>query len=143
MQREEVVAFIRKETKRLREQEHLDDLVKANRFDELSQLECQITISIRDFFDCDYLYLKDEEIAEGDCMATVIWCATCADDKNENLFENVERVACRLAKKAGPMGKNVAALMLDGYNLYDIHLKELFSDQYASEYDEKYGLEKF
>ena len=143
MEREEVVAFIEKETKRLREQEHLDDLVKANRFDELSQLECQITMSVRDFFDCDYLHLKDEEIAEGDCMATAIWCATCADDKNKNLFDNEERVARRLAKEAGPMGKNVAALILDGYKLYDIQLQEFFSDQYASKYDEKYGLEKF
>ena len=137
----EVVAFIQQEVKRLREEEHLDDLVKANRFDELKQLECRINKPVHDFLYAGCLYLQDEEIPEGACAAIAIWFATCTDESNEHLFADKEGFAYRMAREEGLLGKNLAVQMLDGADLYEIDEEEFFSDHYVQEFDEKYRLE--
>ena len=139
MKRKGVVAFIQKEAKRLRGEQHIDDLIKANRFEELSMVECQTVKEVNSFFDFQYLKLKDEEISEGNCAAVTIWLASCANDCNENLFEDMESFAHRLAKEAGPFGKNVAFQMFEGW-LWDICSEDFFSDQYAKKYEEMYGI---
>lgn len=141
MQREEVVAFIQQEVKRLREEEHLDDLVKANRFEELSQIPCQVIMEVKQFLEEDYLYLQDEEIAEGSCVATAIWAAICTSEINANLFYDENKFAYRMAKESDCLGKNIAVQMLDGAALYEIDEEDFFSDRYVQEFDEKYRLE--
>lgn len=140
MPREEVVAFINKETKRLREEEHFDDLVKANRFDELKQLEYRISKPVHDFLYQNCLYLRDEEIEEGACFVTATWFASCTEQKNDYLFDNPEQFAYRMAKE-GRLGKNVASLMLDGNDLCEIDEDDYFSDYYVEEFEEKYTFE--
>lgn len=140
MQREEVVAFIKKETKRLREEEHFDDLVKANRFDELKQLECRIIKPVHDFLYQECLYLRDEEIEEGACFVIATWCASCTEQQNDYLFDSPEQFAYRMASE-GRLGKNVASLMLDGCDLFEIDHKDYFSDRYVVEFEEKYTFE--
>lgn len=144
MERQEAVKFIQKETKRLREEEHIDDLFKANRSEELAAVECHTSKKFSDFLmKSDYeLMLTDEEIAEGSCMATAMW-GTSSYLNNAQLFTDVEHFAHRLAREAGDPGKNVAAQMLDGEELFDIPSEDFFSTKYAEEYDEKYGLGKF
>ncbi len=141
MEREAVVTFIQQETKRLREEEHLDDLVKANCFDELKQLECRIIKPVSDFIREEGLWLEDKEIQEGNCTATAIWFAICTHERNEYLFINEEKFAFRMAREEGLLGKNLAAQMLDGADLYEIDEEDFFSDRYVKEFDEKYRLE--
>lgn len=141
MKREEVVAFINKETKRLREEEHFDDLVKANRFDELKQLEYRISKPVHDFLYQEWLILKDEEIEEGACFVTATWFASCTEQKNDYLFDSPEQFAYRMARESGRPGKNVASLMLDGCDLFIIDNEDYFSDRYVEEFEEKYTFE--
>ena len=140
MKREEVVAFINKETKRLREEEHFDDLVKANRFDELKQLEYRISKPVHDFLYQECLDLRDEEIEEGACFVTATWFASCTGEQNDSLFKSPEQFAYRMARE-GRLGKNVAALMLDGWDLFEIDNEDYFSDRYVEEFEEKYTFE--
>lgn len=142
MKREEAVKFFQKEIVRLRDEEHVNDLFKANCAEELASVDCRTTKAISDFF-TDYekgIRLKDEEIAEGDCSAIALW-ATSSFANNEQLVADVEKFAHRLAKEAGVYGKNIAALILDGEELFNIPTEDFFSDEYAKVYDEKYGID--
>lgn len=138
MDREDVVLFIRKEAKRLREEEHIDDLIKSKRWDELSKVACQTVKGVTDYV-CDYsLELQDDEIPEGACSAMAIWFASCAIDDNTYLLEDVESFAHRWASEAGSFGKNGAVQILDGNEFFEICSEDFYTDKFAEEYDEKY-----
>lgn len=139
MERKEVVEFIQKEAKRLREDEHIDDLFKAECSEELAVVDCKITKAVSDFLDEEDIMLTDDEIAEGDCAAIAMWASVMFVD-NESLFANVSNFAHRLAKEAGVYGKNIAAQILDGEELCNILSKGFFSDAYAKRYDKVYAV---
>lgn len=142
MGRQKVVAFIQSEIKRLRQEQHIDDLIKANCFEELSMVKCQTVKAVSDFWIDEKLQLTDEEIPLGGCSAIAIWVATCTTGYNEDFFADSKCFAHRWAKEAGAFGKSGAFQMLDGEDLCDIYAKDFFSDKYAQKYDGMYGIEK-
>lgn len=143
MSREEVVEFIQKETNRLRQEEHIDELLKSNDIAKLVSIEIRTTSAISDFLYNDaYIGMLDEEIAEGNCMAVVIW-ARALNVWSWDLVVDLEKFAHRLAREGGGYGKNIAVHMLDGEKeLSSLTTEEFFSTMYTEEYDEKYGLMK-
>lgn len=140
MEREEAVKYFQNEITRLRDEEHVNDLFKTNCAEELAAVECRITKAISEYLDNKDLQLTDEEIPEGGCAALALW-GTSLFARNEELIEDVESFARRLAEEAGVYGKNIAAQMLDEEELINISLEDFFSDRYAQEYDEEYGVD--
>ena len=139
MDRKEVIAFLQGEIKRLREEIHINKLIKKKRFYTLSKVEAITNEDVEDFIRADCLMLNDKEIPEGGCAAVVVWLACCKNDKDEYFFEDKEQFAHRLAREAGPFGKNVAVQMLTGTNICEMLKQQLYTDKYAKEYDDKYG----
>lgn len=140
MEREKAVEFFQKEMKRLVDKEHVVDLFKANCAEKLAAVECRITGAISEYLDNEEMMLADEEIPEGGCVALVLWGKSSCYIKDV-LIEDEESFAHRLAKEGGQYGKSIAAQMLDGKELYDIALKDFFSDKYAKKYDEVYAID--
>ncbi len=139
MGRKEVVSFIQNEAKRLREEQHIDDLIKAKSWDKLSKVAFQTTKGVSDYISEESLSLQDDEIPEGDCSAIAMWFASYAIDYNSNLVEDVESFAHRWAEEAGDFGKNGAVQILDGNEFYEICSEDFYTDKYAEEYDEQYS----
>lgn len=141
MEREEAVKYFQKEITRLRDEEHVNDLFKACCAEELAAVECRTTKAFSDYLDDNgYISLSDEEIADDECTAIALWGAS-SFAHNEQLVADVEKFAHRVAKNGGQYGKNIAAQVLDGEEIYGITSEDFFSDRYAQEYDEKYKFE--
>lgn len=142
MNRQQVVEFIFKEAERLNNEEHVVDLAKAGRFEELAAIGCETTREVIEGMSTTYLKLTNENIKEGHCTPIVIWLFTLITDENDEMFfgdEEVTKFAHRLALEAGKWGKSVAFLILEGEDLCDMNSEEFFSDEYAADYDKKYG----
>lgn len=141
MERQQAVEFFKKEIRRLVGDEHVVDLFKANCAEELAAIECRTTKAFSDFLgDNGYISLSNEEIPEEGCVAIALWGAS-SFAYNEQLVDDVEKFAHRLAKKGGQYGKNIAAQMLDGVELCNIAEGDFFSDKYAKKYDEVYAID--
>lgn len=133
--------FLKEEIRRLVDDEHVVDLFKKKRAKKLRSVKCMTNKAITDYINDNLkIRLSDEEIPEGGCVAIVVWGAS-SFAYNEQLFANVKSFAHRLAKEGGPYGKSIAFQILNGVELYDIESKDLFSDKFAKEYDEKYKFE--
>ena len=138
MRRSEVVAFLNKEAKRLREEEHINELFKKNAVEKLAAIEVRTTKAINDsLYKNDGINLRNEEIPEGNCMAIAMW-ATAEGLWNSDIVLDIDGFAHRLAREAGDYGKNVAAQILDGYDLGDLSAENFFSTKFAKEYDQKW-----
>lgn len=141
MQKQDAKKIFQMEIKRLAEEEHVVDLFKANCAEELAMIDCRTNKAFNDYLvDNGDISLSDEEIADGECTAIALWAAS-SFAYNEQLIADVEKYAHRLAREGGPYGKNLAAQILDGEQIYQITSKDFFSDKYAKEYDEKYKFE--
>lgn len=141
MESEQAVKFFQEEIKRLVDEEHVVDLFKANCAEELATVGCMATKALADFLaNNGYISLSNEEIPEGGCVAIALWGAS-SFACNEQLVKDDEKFAHRLAKEGGQYGKNIAAQILDGVELYNIAEEDFFSDKYAEEYDEKHKFE--
>lgn len=138
MERKEAFEFLSKEVRRLIEEEHVNDLFKANCAEELATVECKTTKAFTQFLDDNDIMLTDEEIPEGCCAALALW-TTSSCWVNDHLIEDVEKFAHRLAKEAGNYGKNIAYQILREEDLCNISAEDFFSDYYTESYDEEYG----
>lgn len=139
MERKEAFEFLSKEVRRLIEEEHVNDLFKACCAEELAAVECRTTKAFFDFLYNEDIILEDEEIEDGDCVAIALWGAS-SYVYNDQLVADIEKYAHRLAKEGGVYGKNIAFQMLEGTEICDIPTKDFFSDEYAEDYDKKYGV---
>lgn len=139
MDRQQVVEFIFKEVERLNNEEHVVDLAKAGRFEELAAIDCRITQWINNWL-YNALEITDDEIPEGNCAALVVWFASCTSNYNEQLLKDPKKFAYRLAAEAGDWGKSIAYIILEEETeLCEIDTEEFFSDEYAADYDKEYG----
>lgn len=141
MEREQAVKFLKEEIRRLIEDEHVVDLFKTNCAEELAAVGCMTTKALADFLLAEgYISLNNEEIPEGGCVAIALW-GVSSFAYNTQLVEDVDSFAHRLAKEGGQYGKNIAAQILDGVQIYNIAEEDFFSDEHAEEYDEKHKFE--
>ena len=137
MSRKEVVEFIKEELHRLRYVEHLDELLEANDVEKILAIKMQTTKAVSDFLNEEYTKLHDEEIADGDCMALVLWASSMHMLNSELLFDK-EEFAYRLGREGGVYGQNIAAQIIQGEEIGNLTAKELFSIRYAYDYRRYY-----
>lgn len=136
MKRQEVLDFILSEIKRLNEEEHIHDLNKAGRYEELSKVECKSTRAILDFLLTEGLQICEDEIPEGGYLALAIWVNAMA---MEDAILDEAKFAGKLSEEAGKLGKSIAYKIVAGTEyLHSIISKEFFSDDDASKYEEEF-----
>lgn len=107
MERQQVVEFILKEATRLIEEEHIDDLCKHKRYEELANVEVQTTMAIQSYIYINCLDLTCEEIPEGMYLPVAFWCNSMQLDgliKSEEQYKYAEN----LEKEAGEFGEAIA-----------------------------------
>lgn len=144
MDRDEVVSFILSEAARLTNEEHVVDLAKAGRYDELKDIEIHVTRQVYEFFhdnkfrcNPNKLLLDTEDIPEGMFLAVAMIFNIIGSYNDLDINDTITvSFAEKLALEAGDLGKNIAALMQSAENLHEINSTEFFSDAYADEYEE-------
>lgn len=134
MERQEVVEFILNEIKRLNEEEHIHDLNKAKRYDELAKVECRVSNAIVQFISENDLNLENDEIPQDGYLAVAIWINTVG--KLGMISDNL-KFADNLVKEAGLLGKSIAyKLIANGLEIVDIYGSNFFDDSDCNNYDE-------
>lgn len=133
MERQEVVDFILSEVKRLNEEEHIHDLNKAGRYEELSRVECKNIRGVADYLLRNNLELRAEEIPEGGFLAVAIWnnvIDMAGTVKFDDEFEE------KFVAEGGKLAKSVVYKMKEnGFELEDLDCDEFFDASDADKYD--------
>ena len=137
MTKQDVQDFIIGEAKRLERDEHINDLAKAGRYEELKKVTCQVTREVSEYcIEGETIGLDVNKIPAGLCLGVAMFeNATFTALEDSDLFENPEEFPMRIAEEAGDIGKNIAALMVAGKNIADISADEFFSDTHAKEWN--------
>lgn len=134
MLRQEVVDFILSEIKRLNEEEHIHDLNKAERYEELSKVECKNTRAILDYLFENDLELRAEEIPEGGFLAVAIWnnvIDMAGTIKFDDEFEE------KFVAEGGKLAKSIVYRMKENRcELEDLESEQFFDASDADKYDE-------
>lgn len=140
MDRQEALEMFLNEVKRLNEEEHVDDLRKAKRYEELSRVECRICNALMAYVGQeDDLNLRTEEIPKGSFFAASMLINIIGVS---GLLEDDEEFAAQLVQEAGELGKSIAFRVYnDKLTISEIEWAEFFNDSYAKNYDDEYGNE--
>lgn len=129
--RKEAKKFLFEQLEKLHKEEHVDDLMKAGRLDELAEIAKDLDFSVfNDFFDGhEEFFLKLEEIPEGYHYETIFYF-TCQEEdwEDEVIFDNYYEVIEFFRDCKEKCAENIADLM-ENYNLCGLTLKELLTGE--------------
>lgn len=125
MERQQVLDFILNEAKRLIEEEHIDDLCKHKRYEELANVEIQTTMGVASYILDNDLNLKCEEIPEGMYLPIAFWSNSIALPLIIKKEEQ-QKFADNLEKEAGELGEAIAERVYKGQTIGGIKLEDFF-----------------
>lgn len=125
MERQQVLEFIFNEAKRLIEEEHIDDLCKHKRYEELANVEVKSTMRITSYILDKNLDLTCKEISEGMYFPIAFWSNSMALPIIKHNEE--KKFADKLEKEAGELGKSIAKRVYEGQIICDIKPEDFFN----------------
>jgi len=130
MTRWETVKYVQEQINRLKE-EHVADLMRAGRAEELCEILDDIDYSVlEEFFgECDCLMLSVKEIPQDSLLEAILllqdFCSRCDEGIDDNgLFDDWTEITEALITEGGELEEEIATIM-DTNNLCDVGLEEL------------------
>lgn len=141
MERQEVLEFVKKEIKRFKEVEHVEDLMNAGRVEELEGILNETPYDkIRNFSeDLMSLEIKANELEKGELLPAIFYMYG-AKLSDWEMWQNEVEIAVKLGKEAGILGKSIAVQMYTA-DLSDLTIEELVNKEYAEEFESVYNVE--
>lgn len=122
MERYEIIKKVRNDLCKLKEEEHVEDLMKAGRVDELSKIAKEIKFDeVNEFLSANLLNMIEEDY-EGYCMELVFYI--CVSGFSEvDFVKDRERFISELSD-TGNLG-NIIADAMDCFYLNELSIKQL------------------
>lgn len=110
--REQTIKFLGEQLKKLHEEEHVDDLMKAGRIGKLRELGEELDFSQLDGYyeENEFLELDMEEIPEG-CHYELIFYFTQYNEDNDRIFEDCTDVIEFFEEIPEELAKNIVDVM--------------------------------
>ena len=105
IKRQQVLDYILNEAERLQVEEHIDDLLKAERYEELRLTECKISHAVMQYLTENKVYLENKNIPKGKFFAIALLVNTLCLD---NLVLDEERFTVEIELETGRLGKSLA-----------------------------------
>lgn len=111
---------------KLHKEEHVDDLMKAGRVDELKNIakDLDFFVFCEFFIDHEEFFLDLEEIPKGCHYELAFWANQAQAWENNEIFDNVEEYRGFLYSLGEKLSCNIADSMED-YELNELTLEEL------------------
>lgn len=133
--REKAIKILRERVNQAK-QEHIADLMRVNRVEELEELTKEFDMS--DFDDnvesIGRLQLKLAEIPE-DCLLELVFVLNIGNSWDHQIWDNWEEFTATLRESGQPLEIQIADLMED-CNLFEYTLEELLSGKHSEEDDD-------
>ena len=129
MNREKVLEFLESQFEKLKEEEHVEDLMKRGRLDELNQLVEELDFSILDEFRNEkYLALGIDEIPVENYLYEIVFYVMHSDMQDCEFFLSYNDIIKLLRKKEEDLATEIAELM-QWHNLKEYSIEELLNDE--------------
>lgn len=130
--RKEAKRFLFEQLEKLHKEEHVDDLMKAVRLDELDDIAKDLDFSVFcDFFDeHEGFFLELEEIPDECQHETIFYFASQKGTEwlDEQIFDNYDEIIAFFRKRREKCAQNIADMM-ENYNLFGLTIKELLTGE--------------
>jgi len=129
--RKETKKFLCKQLEKLHKEEHVDDLMKAGRLDELADIASDLDFSIFcDFFEYHEEFFLELEEIPNECHYEVIFYFLCQDEDWEDIeiFDDWEEIIDFFRNCEEKTAQNIAWLM-ERHNLCALTLKEILNGE--------------
>lgn len=111
MERKEVIEFLDSQFKKLKEEEHVEDLMKHGRVNELKQLAEELDFSrLHEFCKKKDLNLQIDEISEEHFYEMIFYFIYCGYD-DDKIFEDYNDIIALARKKEEEMAIEIADFM--------------------------------
>ena len=133
-ERDQVVQFLVEKIEEMKK-EHVADLMRANRSDELKAIAEKLDLSVlNNFVESDYLDLSPEELPE-DSLLELVFILNHSSLPDDDVFLDWTVFRDALAKTGKSLEHQIAELM-DDWNIGDLTLEEILTGE-VDEYDDE------
>ena len=133
-ERNQVVQFLVEKIEEM-EKEHVADLMRANRSDELKAIAEKLDLSVlNNFVESDYLDLSPEELPE-DSLLELVFILNHSSLPDDDVFLDWTVFRDALAKTGKSLEYQIAELM-DDWNIGDLTLEEILTGEVDEDDDE-------
>lgn len=133
-ERDQVVQFLVEKIEEMKK-EHVADLMRANRSDELKAIAEKLDLSVlNNFVESDYLDLSPEELPE-DSLLELVFILNHSSLPDDDVFLDWTVFRDALAKTGKSLEYQIAELM-DDWNIGDLTLEEILTGEVDEDDDE-------
>lgn len=133
-ERNQVVQFLVEKIEDMKK-EHVADLMRANRSDELEAIAEKLDLSVlNNFVESDYLDLSPEELPE-DSLLELVFILNHSSLPDDDVFLDWTVFRDALAKTGKSLEYQIAELM-DDWNIGDLTLEEILTGEVDEDDDE-------
>lgn len=133
-ERDQVVQFLVEKIEEMKK-EHVADLMRANRSDELEAIAEKLDLSVlNNFVESDYLDLSPEELPE-DSLLELVFILNHSSLPDDDVFLDWTVFRDALAKTGKSLEYQIAELM-DDWNIGDLTLEEILTGEVDEDDDE-------
>lgn len=133
-ERNQVVQFLVEKIEEMKK-EHVADLMRANRSDELKAIAEKLDLSVlNNFVESDYLDLSPEELPE-DSLLELVFILNHSSLPDDDVFLDWTVFRDALAKTGKSLEYQIAELM-DDWNIGDLTLEEILTGEVDEDDDE-------
>lgn len=123
----EMIYLVVTEVKRLRDEEHVHDLVKAGRYDEIKAISCKSSIELLEALENGDFYLELNEIPDNGYLLLAIWMKA-NNIIDSDLLCDWEGFAKGLAKEDVNIGKFIAYKLRNNESINKIVVEDFGVD---------------